>query len=983
MLGLLAAFLIAVPTDDAARPRPISQLVHSRWTAKEGAPNEIRALAQTGDGYLWLGTAAGLFRFDGVRFVRFVPRSGDTLPGTGVSRLMTTRDGTLWIVWPNGAVSHVRDGRVTSWSARDGLPATFQLAESHHGELLAGTATGLARFVDGRWQDLGAAWELPGREVRGVWFDRADVLWVQTDASIVYLPSGALRFVNTGMIVRDRASPADFAQAQDGAVWINELARSAHTLRVLGDTVYPTEVRVRATTVLVDRRGSLWIGTAGDGLRRVLDPPRFRGKVITRFGTDAEQFTSKEGLLADIVNALCEDREGNVWVASNAGLERFRHGAFTPITPIGPPRARFLFASRDTSVWSAAQEVTGVVRLSTHDTATVPTNFVVTNLAQNAAGALFTVRNHRILKFQGRGFAPLPLRKVVAINLVGLTFDVRGQLWLYDEDAGLLKLDGDSLVRVAPLYEPVARRGVLLGDRSGRVWIGQLNRVALYDRGKLTLFDTAQGVPIGMVTQIIEDLAGNIWAVGEGGISKFVNGRFRTLPERRSVPGRSVYGVALDYSGAWWMVTRSGVLRVPVGEFDRALNDSTYRPRYRTFDQHEGLPGAVTVSEWGLPIASAADGRIWVATDSGVANVDPHNLPRELPSPALIEAVHIGGRSIAPSDVTPIPAGQRDLEIDYTATNLANPEQTQFRYRLDGEDQSWHDVGTQRRVTYSGLGPGTYRFRVATKNSEGVWDERGSVWSFRVLPPWYQTRSFGAAFVVLVAAIGASASAIVQRRRHARAQEALRGQYEATLAERGRIAQDLHDTLLQGFIGVTLQLKAAERELPANPEVAGETLRQVQRLARESLREARERVWDMRQSADANSDLPAALEALAIERASGTGIHVSTTVVGERRALSPSVEDAVFRIGREAIANAIQHAEAHRIEIVVTFRERSVRLDVRDDGKGFAPEKAEEARQHGHFGLSGARERAMRMGGQCEIHAPVDGGTVVALELPC
>ncbi|MES2306509.1 MAG: two-component regulator propeller domain-containing protein [Gemmatimonadota bacterium] len=968
---------------DTLPARAIHQLVHTSWTAKDGAPADIRALAQTREGYLWLGTDNGLFRFDGVRFVRIAPPAGDSLAGTAISSLLTTKDGSLWIVWANGKVSRQSGGKVVTFGPRDGLPPAFHLAESSRGVLLAGTAGGISRFSNGRWQDAGTAWGLaPGLEGRSIWFDRDDVMWVETVESVLYLPAGASHLVETRMVLRDRPTPAKFAQQRDGTVWMNESSRSAHTLRLATDTTYPSEVRVRATSVLIDRHGSLWIGSAGDGLRRLIDPARFKGKVILRTSADAEQFTTKDGLLSDEVTDLFEDREGDLWVASPVGLERFRQGAFTPVALPHPTHSRFVFAGRDSSLWIAAEDVAGLVRLTHQGSSMVSAGFAVTNLAQDSSGAIYSVRTHRILKLQGAGFVALPLRKIIAIDLIGMTIDPQGTIWLLDEVAGLLRLDHDRLIPVATLYEPVARRGTLSSDSKGRLWIGQLNRVALYDHGKLNLYGEAAGVPAGLVLQVFEDHAGKIWAVGEGGVSRFENGRFRSIAVRQGVPGKTVFGVAEDKSGAWWMVTRTGVLRLPPGEADRALTDSTYNIRYRTFDREDGLPGTVTVSDWGSPVTRAQDGTIWVATDSGVASVDPRGISPDRSLPVLIESVRVDGRDLSPTNPVPIPAGGRDLEIDYTATSLANPDRVQFRYRLEGEDSTWHDVGTQRRVTYNDLGPGDYRFRIAARNRDGVWDETGSAWTFRVLPPWYQTRWFQLGTVLVIVGFATGTIALVQRQRHLRAQELLRRGYEATLAERARIAQDLHDTLLQGIAGVSMQLKAAERALPDEPDLAAEMLAHVQRLTRQALREARERVMDLHETDLGQDDLAGALAAAAAELVASTGIHLAISSRGERRRVSREVEIAAIRIGREAIANAVRHAEAQRIDIVVDFAPTVLRLEVCDDGKGFTFEDGEQAQLSGHLGLSGMRSRADRLGGHCEVRPRAGGGTVVAVELP-
>jgi signal transduction histidine kinase len=385
---------------------------------------------------------------------------------------------------------------------------------------------------------------------------------------------------------------------------------------------------------------------------------------------------------------------------------------------------------------------------------------------------------------------------------------------------------------------------------------------------------------------------------------------------------------------------------------------------------------------FGPMVAATPDGKIWVATDGGVASMDPRYLPPATAPPVLIEALRVDGRAVSLLNAVTISPGAQELEIDYTTTSLSTPERHQFRYRLESQDTSWHDVGTRRRAYYTGLGPGSYRFRVSANNGDRVWNDTEAVLAFRVLPAWHQTVWFRAGGILLIGALSAGAAVSIQRRRHLRVQVALKREYDATLAERARIAQDLHDTLLQGFAGVTLELKTAELALPERPDVAAETITRVQQLARTSLREARVRVWDMREIDLGGADLPTALEALARERTLGTGIDVAVTATGDRRHLTRTVEDAAFRIGREAIVNALRHAEARRIEIEVEFGATQLGLEVRDDGRGFTPDEAADARKRGHFGLTGVRERAASIGGRCDVRARPGGGTVVDVELP-
>jgi signal transduction histidine kinase len=251
-----------------------------------------------------------------------------------------------------------------------------------------------------------------------------------------------------------------------------------------------------------------------------------------------------------------------------------------------------------------------------------------------------------------------------------------------------------------------------------------------------------------------------------------------------------------------------------------------------------------------------------------------------------------------------------------------------------------------------------------------------------VLPAWYQTLWFRALVILLIGSLGGLVVSLVQRRRHLRAQATLRHDYEITLAERARIAGDLHDTLLQGFASVTLQLVKAEGALPGQPDVAAETIVRVQHLAQDSLREARERVWEMRETVAASDDLATALETIARDRTAGMPIEVAVTTDGSPRRLPRSVGDAAFRIGREAIVNVVRHAQASRIEIHLDFRPSMLCLEVRDDGHGLTPVEVEAAHKRGHFGLSGMRDRATHLGGRCDVRPRPGGGTMVAVELP-
>jgi signal transduction histidine kinase/ligand-binding sensor domain-containing protein len=983
VLICLASLAIAFSQGDSTKALPITQLVHTRWTAKDGAPDNIRALAQTADGYLWLGGLSGLTRFDGVRFVQFTPQNGETLPAAGVRSLRAAHDGALWIVWRSGEVSRLRAGRLTTYRERDGLPVAFQVADSRTGVVVAATATGVARFADGQWKDVSREWGYPDRESRAVWFDRGGTLWVETEKRVLYLPAGGSRFVDAEMPLRRPAFNADFAEEAGGTVWIAEVGRSAHTVPRVGDRTPVTEVMVGTWTLLIDRKASLWVGSGGDGLRRVTDVNRIRGKKVAQFGAEAEQFTENDGLLSNVVMALLEDRDGGVWVATTRGVERFREGAFTPIETHKSRAPRQVIAGHDSSVWTTAYNMAAVYRLSRGRSELVATGFIPDALFADAPGNVWAVDAAKIFRLQGRHFTTIALRPSGATGFTDITVDRDRSVWVFDAKLGLLRLSGDSLTPVGSLAQSAFTHAYLYSDRRGRIWVGQPNRIAVYDHGRVRVFDAAKADGPADINQFFEDRAGNIWIACNSGISRFDSGGFRALPERQAVPGRSVLGMTADDGGAWWLLTRDGVLRLPPGELERAFADSTHRIRYRTFDEMDGLPGAITATDWGPLLTRAMDGRIWVATDGGVAYLDPENITRDPAPPTVVEAIRVDGREQIPSHQLALLPGSHDLEIDYTATTLARPERVEFRYRLEGEDPDWREVGTRRRAYYTGLAPGTYTFRVSATTGDGDWNEaQGTTWTFRVLPTWYQTLWFRAGVVVLIGGIGAATMAVIQRRRHIQSRAALERQHQATMAERARIAQDLHDSLLQGFTGITFTLRAIQRRLAERPSEGAAALDDVAGLAETTLRDARRMIWDMRTPELDQHDLPHAIEHSAKRLVATAPVRLQFETIGSVRTVPAKVEMALFRIAQESVSNALRHAEAKTITISLAYEPNVIRLTVRDDGRGLVAEQAAAAADSGHMGLLGIRERARDIGATVDISSAGDRGTTVTVVVP-
>lgn len=794
---------------------------------------------------------------------------------------------------------------------------------------------------------------------------------------MIYRPTGQSQF----MEFQDRAPGVNhFAEAPDGAMWVSEQGReSAHSLPRKGERGPETEVRVEASWVLFDRNGSLWVASFGEGLRRVADPAKIKGLHVARFGPEAEQFTVKEGLSGNYVVCMLEDREGNIWVGTLKGLDRFRESSFSPVAVEQPDVPRVLQATRDGSIVVASLNALAVLRMGPSGNRDILARQELVSMCEDETGVIWAVLSSALLRYQQGRFVTVHLPGGVAPGSFStLACDQAGGIWLYEWNQGLFRFANGALTTVLDNPERAYRPGYLYADRVGRVWLGQSNHVSLYDHGKSQVFEKNDGIPAGVVVAFSMDRSGNVWAGGQG-LSKFENGRFRPLSKSNGLPARLVYGIAADDYGCLWLATDADFLRVPIVELDHALADPAYLLHYESFDAFDGLLGKpLGVAMVGNHIARTLDGRIWFATTNGIAYVDPQRIPKNnLPPPVQVESLSASGRDYSPWDTVKLPARTTSLEIAYTALSLMIPERVRFRFKLEGVDNDWHEAGTRRTAPYSNLGPGSYRFRVIACNNDGVWNNVGATLNFSILPAWYQTVWFRV-FYIAAAMAGLYVLYLFRLRQ---VTHQVRRQMAARIEERERIARDLHDTLLQGIQGLILKVDAAARQMPLQ-EPFRQSIAKALDYGDEVMAEGRDRVRSLRGSTESLSDLPAAFQRVADETPHDGAIVFNTVVEGSVRELHPLVLEESFLIGREAVINALSHSQGLKVEVEITYDAKQFRLHVRDDGQGIASAILEQGGRPGHWGLQGMRERAQKLGGQLEVGSPPGAGTEVSLTVP-
>ena len=988
LLGTLWSFAVRVWSHDAEAT--LQQLNHRAFTSVEGAPSDIRALAQTADGTLWIGAGTGLIRFDGVRFVLYPGIGEPPLPSTNISTLLAAPDGSLWIGFLLGGVSVLKAGHVTSYDERDGFPngSVDQFALDLDGSIWAATRDGLAHFTGQRWMKVGDESQLG--IPYGVLVDRTGTLWVASAAGLYARVAGETRFRSIAKLgfIPGRVV---LAATPDGTIWA---APDRRLIRIDSPTDpqsggFVTIRGVSGGPLRFDDAGYLWASDmdANDLLRvpvRELTRTDQREVVV-----HPETFTHAEGLSAGAVFDVLQDRERNIWVGTSTGLDRFSRtnvvrDAALPCSQaaFAPERAAFV-AGEAGALWMACIEgsVPQVVQIRDGAVVTRQITPVFGVAYRDSQGAIWfggpTALGH--VAADGRvATTPLPA-PLAGRRVQALVRDRRGALWVSVIGKGLFRsLDGewpeygnlDALPR-APAY-------VATADSTGALWFGYTNnRIARVTDRTVQLFDTRHGLEVGNVMAILAH-DGQIFVGGELSFERFDGARFVRIRSAAGGLFRGISGIVRARNGDFWLNGTRGIVHISRQEMERVVRDPSHRVSCEMYDYLDGVPGAAVQFHPQPSAIETTDGRLWFSMTAGMVSIDALHLVRNaLPPPVTIWSVTSGRQRYSTLGAgLRLPVHTTHLQIEYSAGSLTVPERVRFRYKLEGSDPDWQEVGSRREARYTNLGPGRYTFRVTAANNDGVWNETGAAFELAIAPAFYQTKWFYALCGLLLAAVLIA----LYRLRMLQFAAHVRGRLEARLAERERIARELHDTLLQGMQGLIWRFQAATDRIPPGAP-ARQLMEQSLDRADELLAESRERVKDLRPTAGKMAELA---QALATEGDQFAQLHPAkfrVSVAGASRILHPIVREEGLLIAREALSNAFRHARAPDIEAEVTYGETALHVRIRDNGQGIATAVLHAGRE-GHFGLIGMRERAQKLGAQLEVWSKPGAGTEVDLRVP-
>ena len=954
--------------------RAMSQYIHERWGIERGFPRgPVYAISQSADGYLWIGAQAGLIRFDGSNFrlLRDVP---GIQHGESVFGLLPDRDGNLWI---NLEGTHllryhddsfdppapVADSRVTAMCRSDQSKLLVSVMER-----------GTMAYRQAKFQMIADVSAMPRSPVLSIAQTADGSVWSGTRGAGLY------RFQERSKST-ELTGPPDLKvncllTGDKGDLWAGTDNGIMHWNGSKLVEVDPAQLRQLQVLALErDRDGNIWAGTHAGRLLRInqqgvsyLDPP----------GESSSQ----------AITALFEDREGNLWIASDSELERLRDSAFVTYSlPEGLPSDanNAIFVDPENRLW-----------------------------ATPAGGGLWWMKGAQHGRVSSDG-----LDRDVVYSIAG----GKGELWLGRQRGGLTRLriqDGSFTAHTYTISDGLAQNSVfsVYQSRDGSVWAGTLSGgVSKLSGGRFTTYTNADGLLTNTVASILESSDGTMWFATTGGLNALSNGRWRAYSESQGLPSANVYclfedstkvlwvgtsaglaflgpegfqipggsktrlhepilGIEEDRHGSLWMATSHRVLRV---NRQKLLAGALTDDDLREYGAADGLRGVNGVKRHRSVIADTA-GRIWFSLNRGISMVDPARLTRNAaPSIVHVQSVSADGETIGLHGPVHIPGGRQRIKFVYAGMSLSAPELVHYRYRLDEYDSGWSDSGTLPEASYTNLAPGHYRFRVIASNPDGLWNSKEDVLAFEVDPLFWQTWWFrlGVVFGCAALIIG------FYRYRMQMVTERLRVRFEERLTERTRIAQELHDTLLQGFLSASMQVHVAVDSLPADSQVKP-TLTRALQLMRQVIDEGRNAVRGLRSSGSISLDLEQAFSRVPQDIAQRSGQQqprFRVIVEGQQQPLHPLLRDDVFRIGREALINAFRHARARHVEIELKYSPSQLRLLVRDDGGGIEPQILKSGRD-GHWGLSGMRERAEQIGARLHVYSSAAAGTEVELLVP-
>ena len=964
MLWVLLATL-SQATSGQLRDRRLSQYSLRIYTTEQGLPqNDVRSIAQTSDGYLWFGTRDGLARFDGVRFTVFRRETTPEIGHDMFGPMLVDHLGRLWIATGDG-LSCYDHGAFRRYTEKDGLPykAIYSLLEDHAGVLWIGTWYGLARF-DGRgFRVLTQRDGLPSNSISGLAEDGVGGLWIGTYGSgLAHLVDG-----HVSVLTERDGLPSSSVQTllhdHSGRLWIGTLKGSA-LLTAAGRFKAIPQLPGKSVFFYEDRAGTIWTAT---------------DKTFARLrNIPGAVFEPEEGPNRDVETAF-EDREGTLWIGtSGAGVGRYRAGPFVPYTireGLAGNNAGTIFQDSKGTLWIGT--TTGLSRFAGGKFQKIPRSElgddVIRSIAEDGDGRLWVATSKGVARFDGRSWQRLDTRNQIPVDIHVLSSDRTGRMWIGSPE-GITLFDHGRITKLTQKDGLPSNYVIsILEDREGSVWIGTITGLAHFDHGKITTYTTVNGLLSNHIQCLYEDSDGTLWICTPSGLHRFKNGQFRAFTMKDGMFSDSPLQLLEDDRHRFWMSSYRGIFRVDRDALNALADGQVAHVESVAYGTGDGMKSNAC-GGFGMQPAGwkTRSGTLWFPTDHGVVSVAPSNLPvPTLPPAPILEAVLADGAATSEANIGP---ETRRIDFLFTAPTSIKPEAIEYRYRMSGYEDKWHEIGPERQISFTNLPQGSYHLFVSVRRSGGPWSAEEATSSIRVLPHFYQTWWFFTAFGLLILLM----IWIVYTLRVRETERRL----NAIMAERSRVAQELHDTLLQSVSGTAMEIQGGLRQISLGSSQLG-----MQQLSLaldhlgKSMADARHAIWDLRSPEFSELKIDRAVEAAA-QRLCAGGPHLTFETSGKPKVLPHSIEKQAYRIAVEAVTNAVRHSACSDVTISVEYQDESIALIVTDNGCGFDTALAQSASISNHWGLAGMQQRAEECNGRLSVQSTIGKGTNIAFEAP-
>ena len=835
----------------------------------------------------------------------------------------------------------------------------------------------LVHLVGGRWRDESSILRLLAEDVYQTFFDREGNQWIATGKSVYRLPAGQHKLEN---VDPSGAIGGIFTEAPDGSLWMSSesLAQKQGSVRLIysrGSAV-ARSAKIKASTValLSDTEGSLWIAPVNHGLLRAHAAQTSSGD--SPQGLLLENYSHLDGLTSDSVSRILQDHAGNIWVSTNRGLDRFKQPRLIRYVDRPLPLIQALGTCADKETWVGTY---GAPLLSIRDGHTFEHGHErkIINVFCDLDGAVWFTDDEGLWRYQSDHFFHIPAPEgVLPYSAHQVTGEGAHRTFVSFRRQGLWRFSDSRWTRVLVPGFPEDTPMSLLLDHSGRLWAGYVdNRVAVLEGDTGRTFSAGEAPELGSISVLLDSRRG-ILAGGTNGIALLRNDRFQPLLASDRAAMRGISGMLEAKNGDLWLNGSHGIIRIPSAEIDTALSSPGYTMQFESFAEGDIVGPAQEVM--GLPTAvSDSTGRFWFSTSGALVSIDPASIPRNtIPPVTSISFLTADGVPLT-DDRLRISPGTHTLRIGYFGVNLTNPERVTYRYKLDGEDAGWQEVGNRTEAVYTRLRPGAYTFHVMASNGEGVWSEASLPLQFTVLPAFYQRTWF--LLLCLLLSITCLWGVIALRMRYLTGR--IRERAEERADERIRIARDLHDTLLQSVQGLMLRFHLAAQQMPAE-SAARRNLDNALVAADSALQEGRDRVHRLRSLSPDSSNLDEMLATAATDLNWDNNVHFQLTTAGTPVALQPAAREELFYIGREALTNAFRHSHASKIRVELEYGKKALRISCSDNGRGIDPSILQSGGLSGHWGLLGMSERAEKIGATLEFRSDAETGTEIIVHVP-